>query len=197
MKRLLGIVAIALLAMIVWRQWDRRMHAVPDPPIVAEPPKGVELDTVMATWGGLRFPVPVEWKDNRRTAGLAQVLFDGPRDKGAPVVSAFWIKSEKNIDAWAQSWVDKYDQPKSMARVIEKTWTTIGGRRAFLMVYELQDPGAKTELEATTHIEMGWFLQNAGHVGFFRCTSERAYFPIDYRPFFESLAARITYLRPR
>ena len=87
MKRLLAIAAVALLAMVIWRQWDRFAPQEPERPI-GKPPPGVQLKMTMANWGGLRFPVPEAWKSNARYYGKGQVLFDGPRDKGAPVISA-------------------------------------------------------------------------------------------------------------
>ena len=192
MKRLFAIVALVLLAMIVWRQWDRFAPQDPEPPAV-KPAPGVKLKMTMANWGGLRFPVPESWKSNTRYYGKGQVLFDGPRDKGAPVISAFWTESNRTIENWAQHWTDKYDNPTSLARILEQRWTTVGGRRAYVMAYELQQPGTAHEPETGTHIQIDWYLQTRGYVGFLRCTCERAFFPIDYRPLFETIAAQTTY----
>ena len=192
MKRLFGIVAVVLLAMIVWRQWDGIASQEPEPP-AAKPAPGVKLKMTTATWGGLRFPVPEAWKSNVRYYGKGQVLFDGPRDKGAPVLSAFWTVSDRTIEDLAQHWTDKYDNPGSLARILERGWTTVGGRRAYVMVYELKPPGVSNELAAGTHIQIDWYVQTRGHVGFVRGTCERAFFPIDYRPLFEAIAAQTKY----
>ena len=153
----------------------------------------MKLKMTMATWAGMRFPVPEAWKSNVRYYGKGQVLFDGPRDKGAPVISAYWAESSRTIDSWAQHWADKYDNPTSLARILERRWTTVGGRRAYVMVYELQQPGTAREAARGTHIQIDWYVQTRGYVGFLRGTCERTFFPADYRPLFEAIAAQTTF----
>jgi len=177
---------VVLLALLVGCSCEKEPPPKTPRPVVQEP---VPVPMSQATWGRIRFRIPTAWKDHRRLAADGhQIIFDGPRDKGEPTVSLYWVESRRTLEDWAEYMRRKYDTPGGPGLVVEQGWTSLGRKRAYYMIYELARDKPMVGIEGGTHMTIDYYFQHDGHVGFLRGTSLKEYFPGEYRALFARIA---------
>jgi len=192
--RLLPLVVAILLGCSEEQEKDPQSQSSSTAPEVVTLPPTVSIPLTQVTWGRLKFPLPTEWRDNpRHAANGRQIVFDGPREKGEPTVSLYWVESPRTLDSWASYCRNKYDHEGDAANVLERGWSKAGGKRAYYMVYEL-GRGEPVAGFTGTHVTIDWYFRDDGHVGFLRCTCLKEYFANGYRRLFESIAESLRFL---
>jgi len=191
--RNVGLVLIVILLVVYACTDDRPPPPLPGEKIVQLPPPGPPMTG--ATWGRIRFRIPTAWKDDPRLAADGrQIIFDGPRDKGEPTVSLFWVESKRTLAQWAEFMRKKYDTPGGPALVVDQGWSSLGRSRAYRMVYELAQGEISVGPKGGTHTTVDYYFQHDGHVGFLRCTCKKEYFA-KYYPIF-GMVADLYFLPP-
>jgi hypothetical protein len=197
MERMRAAILLALLACCGGCTGCNGEDPKPDKQPETDPPATVAWKQF--NYGGVRMALPETFtKKLQRPEGTKQILFFGPWDKGfQPVVSVLWAESEMNVERWADIRRGKYDHPESPGKVIEKRWTSIGGCRAFMMVYEQTAPDPKRDNQIRRFMTIDWYFQTRGHVGFLRGVSAQEEFPFKYRPLFEKIAAQVRFTEPK
>jgi hypothetical protein len=118
-----------------------------------------------------------------------QVLFlDDEKGGYRATVLVYWNDWQGGIEQWAEHNRLKYDYPESPGKIREQGWTTVGGRRAYYMVYELTAKVPKLENREQPFLLIDWYLVHDGKAGYLRGIALQNRFSFEYRPLFESIA---------
>jgi hypothetical protein len=146
--------------------------------------------------GGLKLQLPRSFQPSpQHSVGNSVLFLDDEKGGYRATVLVYWNVWEGTIEAWAEHNRLKYDYPESPTKVLERGWTTVGGRRAFYMVYELQAKVPKLGNREKPFLLIDWYVAHDGHAGYIRGIALQDRFAFEYRPIFEQIAARATYAR--
>jgi len=163
-----------------------------EPPPEPEMPRPDPVEWYETTVGGFRLSLPESFSD-RRDYG-EQTLFLGPMDQGfQTTVLAYWVESGRSLEDWAEFNRLKYEGGRDV--VHEKRWTTLGGRRAYSILREIEQAVPRLGNRRMPFFILDWYVVHDGRAGYLRGIAHKSSFAFRWRPVFEEIARRVRYVK--